>query len=55
MLIKIVWFECCYQATCALETCCLEVSGLEGAWSECDFKHKEQTYPGGPTNPHSLS
>jgi hypothetical protein len=55
MLIIIMWFECYYQAMCALGTCCLEVSGLEGAWSECDFTHQEQTYSGGPNNPYPLS
>jgi hypothetical protein len=40
-----------YQALCPLETCCLEVSGLADAWTECDFNHQEQTCPGNPTNP----
>jgi hypothetical protein len=32
------------------QACCLEVSGLAGAWRECGFNQKEETHPGSRTN-----
>jgi hypothetical protein len=35
------------EGTDALQECYLEVSGIAGAWKECDFNQRQETYPGG--------
>jgi hypothetical protein len=37
------------KGTDAPQACCLEFSGVAGAWRECDFNQQE-TYPGGRTD-----
>ena len=36
-----------------LHVCCLEVSIVPTAWSECDFNQEQETYSWGNTNPPS--
>ena len=38
------------QGTYALQASCFEVSGVAGAWRECDFNMQQETYPGGRTD-----
>ena len=39
------------KVTDALLACILEVSGVAGAWRECDFKQQKETYQAAALTP----